>query len=178
MNAEWLYHNSDDNSRRYVLGTVGSNTLICVGVNPSTAEPDHPDNTIRSVMRVAAENRYDSWIMVNLYPQRSADPDDLDDVCNEEFVSSNINHIEELLLEHQNSDIWAAWGTAIEKRAYLTDCLERMVAVSRINECRWFRFGDLSKKGHPHHPLYLKADSPKDPFDVVAYLDRRKRQNM
>ena len=31
--------------------------------------------------------------------------------------------------------------------------------------------GPRSKKGHPHHPLYLKKDSGLDPFDLPAYLD-------
>ena len=28
-----------------------------------------------------------------------------------------------------------------------------------------------SKKGHPHHPLYLRKDSTPEPFDVENYLN-------
>jgi len=125
-------------------------------------------------MRIAAENGHDSWVMINLYPQRSGDPDDLDNICNEEFLSSNIYNIGELLQKYQNSDIWAAWGTAIEKRAYLMDCLKKIIMITKDNDCRWSSFGNLSKNGHPHHPLYLKTTSPKHPFDVIAYWDHRK----
>ena len=32
-------------------------------------------------------------------------------------------------------------------------------------------FGKRSKKGHPHHPLYLRKDSTPELFDVENYLD-------
>ena len=31
--------------------------------------------------------------------------------------------------------------------------------------------GAISKKGHPHHPLYLRRDEPLRDFDVARYLD-------
>ena len=37
---------------------------------------------------------------------------------------------------------------------------------------KWYRAGKLSKKGHPHHPLYLKADSKLEEYDVEEYLER------
>ena len=36
---------------------------------------------------------------------------------------------------------------------------------------RWVTAGPRSKKGHPHHPLYLRKDSPLDPFDAAAYCN-------
>lgn len=45
MPEQWLYEHNDDNSARYVLGTVGENPLVCFGVNPSTAEPNALDAT-------------------------------------------------------------------------------------------------------------------------------------
>jgi len=70
----WIYEQSTDNSARFVLGTVGENPLVCVGVNPSTAAPGTPDLTVSKVMGFASRNGFDSWVMLNLYPQRSADP--------------------------------------------------------------------------------------------------------
>jgi len=67
--------------------------------------------------------------------------------------------------------VWAAWGTIIEKRDYLPDCVRDMIAIGRGRGARWFSAGKRSKKGHPHHPLYLRKDSPLEPFDVDGYLD-------
>jgi len=74
MTETWIYERTADNSARFVLGTVGVNPLVCVGVNPSTAAPGDPDRTVSKVMGFAARNGFDSWVMLNLYPQRSIDP--------------------------------------------------------------------------------------------------------
>ncbi len=31
---------------------------------------------------------------------------------------------------------------------------------------------DITKKGHPHHPLYLRKDEVLRPFDMDAYLEK------
>ena len=65
---EWLYERTVDNSARFILGTVGSNPLICFGINPSTAEPSNLDPTVNYVSRLAVSNNYDSFVMLNVYP--------------------------------------------------------------------------------------------------------------
>ena len=66
--------------------------------------------------------------------------------------------------------VWAAWGTIIEKRDYLPKCLRDMLAVGQELGASWYCAGAVSKKGHPHHPLYLKKDSGLDIFDMESYL--------
>ena len=36
---KWLYAPNFYSEYRYILGTRGKNPLICIGINPSTAEP-------------------------------------------------------------------------------------------------------------------------------------------
>ena len=66
--------------------------------------------------------------------------------------------------------VWAAWGAVIEKRPYLADCLRDMIAVGTDLGARWHSAGSRSKKGHPHHPLYLRKDSVLEPFDAEEYV--------
>jgi len=66
--------------------------------------------------------------------------------------------------------VWAAWGTIIEKRSYLPLCLRDMVDAGESYGAVWYCAGAVSKKGHPHHPLYLRKDEKLKPFDVSAYL--------
>ena len=40
--SRWLYVPDFYTEYRYILGTIGANPLICIGVNPSTAEPATP----------------------------------------------------------------------------------------------------------------------------------------
>ena len=59
----WLYVPPFYTEYRYVLGTVGQNPLLCIGLNPSTAKPDKLDRTLQSVERVAAFNGFDRFLM-------------------------------------------------------------------------------------------------------------------
>ena len=68
--------------------------------------------------------------------------------------------------------VWAAWGTIIEKRPYLRDCVRDMVAIGEEYGARWLCAGKCSKKGHPHHPLYLRKEEKVRDFPVTAYLDQ------
>lgn len=165
----WIYKNNEDNSSRYVLGTAGDKTLICIGVNPSTAEPSALDNTMKSVDRLRKENGYDSWVMLNLYPQRATNPNAMHDVQDDDLVNENLRHIEELFQSNQ-VEIWAAWGSLIEKRPYLRNCLHQIVELSKKYDCKWYHAGRLLKAGHPHHPLYLRKDEKLKCFDINEYL--------
>jgi hypothetical protein len=46
-----------------------------------------------------------------------------------------------------------------------------MVAIGQELGASWYCAGAISKKGHPHHPLYLRKDEKLKPFDVRGYLD-------
>ena len=170
--SRWLYVPDHYSEYRYLLGTRGSRPLICVGINPSTAVPDRLDNTLKSVERIALGNGYDSFIMFNVYAQRATKPDDMDDELNEELHRENMKAFDYILslYKEEKPSVWAAWGTIVEMRPYLKDCLREMVDISYKHEARWFSSGAISKKGHPHHPLYLKKDSGLDEFDMESYL--------
>ncbi|MDD6160965.1 MAG: DUF1643 domain-containing protein [Oscillospiraceae bacterium] len=167
---KWLYVPNRYSEYRYILGTRGRNPLICVGINPSTAAPDDLDNTLKSVERVAHYNGYDSFIMFNVYAQRATDPDHMEEVCNAELHGENMRAFDYALSLNPSPAVWAAWGTIIEKRDYLPRCVEDMIALGRARGARWYSAGKRSKKGHPHHPLYLRKDSVLEEFDVAQYL--------
>ena len=71
--GQWIYERSADGSARFVLGTVGVNPLVCFGINPSAAVPNAPDRTVARVGNFAVDNCYDSWTMLNVYPQIATD---------------------------------------------------------------------------------------------------------
>jgi len=165
----WLYENNENNSARYILGTKGDRPLVCIGINPSIAEPDKLDRTLQSVARISKFNGYDSWIMINIYPQRSTDPQGLDVQRDNSISNENLLHIEKIFKEY-NPTIWAAWGTNIEIRPYLINCLHEIAALSIKYQCNWLNFGNCSKEGHPHHPLYLTKTCSVSVFDLKSYL--------
>ena len=170
--GKWLYVPNFYSEYRYILGTRGQKPLICVGINPSTAAPDDLDNTLKSVERVAHHNGYDSFIMFNVYAQRATNPDDMEMTYNQALHAENMKAFDYILsldADHAPA-VWAAWGTIIEKRDYLPVCVRDMIEIGQKRGARWFSAGKKSKKGHPHHPLYLRKDSPLDEFDVAGYV--------
>ena len=168
----WLYVPDFYSEYRYILGTRGDTPLICIGINPSTASPDDLDNTLKSVERIAHSNGYDSFIMFNVYAQRATDPDDMERICNELLHEENMKAFEYVLnLSKDKPAIWAAWGNIIEKRPYLPDCVRSMIEIGNKYDAVWYSAGKISKKGHPHHPLYLKKDTPLDIFDINEYIN-------
>lgn len=171
---KWLYVPNAYTEYRYILGTRGVNPLVCIGINPSTAKPDDLDNTLKSVERTAKFNGYDSFIMFNVYAQRATNPKDMDGAFNECLHKENMNAFRYVMSSYEQGNkpaIWAAWGTIIEKRPYLIPCVKDMIEIGNEYGAEWFSVGKKSVKGHPHHPLYLKNNSPTEKFDVVGYLE-------
>ena len=166
----WLYVPNFYSEYRYILGTRGKKPLICVGINPSTAKPGDLDNTLKSVERIALGNGFDSFIMFNVYAQRATDPDTMEKTCNDELHRQNLEAFRYVLSISEKPAVWAAWGTIIEKRDYLPRCLQDMLEAGQEFGAQWYCAGRISKKGHPHHPLYLKKNEEIRPFDVDAYL--------
>ena len=168
---KWLYAPNFYSEYRYILGTRGKNPLICIGINPSTATPDDLDNTLKSVERIALGNGFDSFIMFNVYAQRATSPDDMEKTCNPMLHKENLKAFEYVLSISPKPAIWAAWGAIIEKRKYLPDCVRDMVRLGESYGAAWYCAGAITKKGHPHHPLYLRKDEKIKPFDVSNYLN-------
>ena len=170
--AKWIYAPNFYSEYRYILGTRGSNPLICVGINPSTARPDALDNTLKSVERIALGNGYDSFLMFNVYAQRATSPNDMEKTCNPLLHKENLEAFRYVLSLSSQPAVWAAWGAVIEKRSYLSACLRDMLQAGKECGANWYCAGAITKKGHPHHPLYLRKDEVLRPFDMDAYLKK------
>ena len=167
---KWLYAPNFYSEYRYLLGTRGKKPLICVGINPSTARPDALDNTLKSVQRIALGNGFDSFLMFNVYAQRATSPDDMEKICNPLLHRENLEAFRYILSLSPQPAIWAAWGAIIEKRKYLPQCIRDLLLAGEEVDAQWYCAGAISKKGHPHHPLYLRKDEKLRSFDVAAYL--------
>ena len=168
---KWLYAPNFYSEYRYILGTRGKNPLICIGINTSTAAPYDLDNTLKSVERIAFGNGFDSFIMFNVYAQRATSPDDMEKECNPLLHAENLEAFRYVLSISENPTVWAAWGAIIEKRKYLPVCVKDMLKTGEDYGAKWVCAGAITKKGHPHHPLYLRKDEKIRPFDVAGYLE-------
>ena len=127
-------------------------------LNPSTADGETDDPTIRRCIKFANTWGYGWLHVVNLSPLRATDPRELlragpepEDVWLENLAT--------VVATAEASDlVVAAWGVhgAVEDRA------DRVLAAL---DGRWriYCLG-LTKEGHPRHPLYLRKDAEPQAF--------------
>ena len=168
VEQQWIYEHADDGTARFVLGTVGENPLVCFGINPSTAVPGAPDRTVARVTRFAVDNGFDSWMMLNVYPQISTDPKGLHLEHDAVLKAENERHIAEAV--EGKRALLAAWGGLVTSRSYLRALLADILHITDAAGAQWVSLGKPTKDGHPRHPLYVRADTPLAPFDIAGYL--------
>ena len=164
----WIYE-QDGEQIRYVLGETGDKTVICIGINPSTATPEKLDRTLENVKKIAKYNDYTGWIMLNVYPQRNTKPQDLPKIVDNTLHGKNIEVIKNILNNAQEFDIWCAWGTLIEEKKYLKNCLKEIYDLLENKKVNWFCTGQ-TKDGHPEHPLYIPIKTKFKKFKVEKYI--------
>lgn len=165
--GKWLYVPNFYSEYRYILGTRGENPLIVIGANPSTAAPDALDPTLASAQRVAKNNGYDSFFMLNVYPQRATDPNDMERERNNFLEQQNVEAFKYLLTLSPTKNVWCAWGNLVTKRLYLALCVNSLVLEGLHYDAHWLSAGEPLKSGQPHHPLYLKAATQLIPYDPI-----------
>lgn len=165
--AGWAY--IGDDKERYLLGEPGSYNMLIFGINPSEASPgeNNLDPTTRRVRKIAKEEGYDGWLIVNLYPLRDKNPDMLPDEPDKVLVENNLKVLEVLEKNYTIGKIWAAWGDSIDNQFYLGDGLYDIQEV--ISSDQWFYRGTMTKAGNPRHPLYLKSDEKFNWFPIADY---------
>ena len=154
---QWIYEKNEDNSARFVLGQIfnpNGKTLLCFGINPSTACPECIDNTIKKVINISRYNGYENWIMLNVYPQRATDPNDMHLERDESLVQANLLHIKEVSQKFFDCDVLLAYGNLITKRKYLKPCLAEILSLLNGEYGRSIKVIKLTKAGNPVHPLY------------------------
>lgn len=173
--AEWVYEPSDDGLARFVLGTVGANPLVCFGINPSTAVPNSLDPTVRRVKGLAARFEFDSWTMLNVYPQIATLPKDIGTALDADLKIENERQIEKLI-NGRRLTLLGAWGGLIVSRLYLRPLLVDIVRITGAAGCGWVSYGDPLVDGHPQHLSRAAKGLPLVPFDMDAYLLRISRR--
>jgi hypothetical protein len=150
------------NRYRYWLTRIWVPALpgVCwVMLNPSTADAERDDPTIRRCVRFSRRWGFGGLVVVNLFAWRAKRPAELsaiDDPVGEDNDAS--------LLEHAGGrTVIAAWGNhgALLGRA---KTVLQLLAGSRI------RCLGVTAAGQPRHPLYVAGDSATLPVQVASGL--------
>ncbi|TIW09543.1 MAG: DUF1643 domain-containing protein [Mesorhizobium sp.] len=128
---------------------------VFVMLNPSTADGEEDDPTIRRCVGYAKAWGYDRLEVINLFAYRATEPKALlalghnDDPVGEGNLDA-FRHV--LNLDYPVGTIICAWG------AHGAHLGQDETALGWMGSHRRYALG-LTKDGHPRHPLYLPASA-------------------
>jgi len=136
---------------RFTLGTLGKKPLYVFGLNPSTATDIDSDTTVSKVMGFATRHGCDSFVMFNLYAQRTPYPDKLHKQIDKDLHNQNLEHILKTIENNKDLLFLAAWGETVKVRDYFKICIHDIVSKTKTKNIQWLKIGELTKSGHPRH---------------------------
>ena len=154
---------SDDEKYRYSLTRIvapltGEGTCTFVMLNPSTADGEQDDPTIRRCIGFARAWGFERLKVVNLYAYRATDPRDLWAVDPYPPYVTQIGPENDCTISKVigGSDlVVCAWGAGSRSPSREGQVLDLIGAPHCLG---------LTKYGAPRHPLYVKADALPQPF--------------
>lgn len=128
-----------------------------VMLNPSTADADIDDPTIRRCMSFARREGAGGIVVANQFAFRATEPDDLRKAT-DAFGPDNENALREVAAEAAATGmpIVCAWGAHGGKS-------NRHIVILQSAGARLVCLGK-TKDGHPRHPLYVRGDQALEDF--------------
>jgi hypothetical protein len=159
---------------RYFLGRIRSNGPTCtfIMLNPSTADAEQDDPTIRKCMGFAERWGCGQLDVVNLFAVRATSPKNMmastDPVgpLNKHYFDSAINtHVNNYDIARTGmGPLVCAWGA---HGGFKDQDLEVLGWLDNWPSAKPMCLG-VTKEGHPKHPLYVPYDAP-----LIPYRGRR-----
>jgi len=129
-------------------------TVAFMMLNPSTADEDDDDPTLRRCINYAKDWGYGRLEVANLFALRATDPSELQN-HNAPIGGANDVHLRKVC---ENAEkVVAAWGTN-------GSLLGRGQEVAEMLDTELFAL-DTTKDGHPVHPLYQPSDAEPEPWN-------------
>ncbi|WP_408635252.1 DUF1643 domain-containing protein [Novosphingobium kunmingense] len=125
-------------------------------VNPSTADEQNDDQTIRMVRRFGQRHGYGKILIGNIFAFRSRDIKALQTAI-DPVGPDNDSHLERIMQEADRC--YAAWGTENKLPMELRGRWRQVADMAEGLECELFCLDHLAGD-HPRHPQILKYADP------------------
>ncbi len=148
---------SPDGLHRYTLRRTWAPgpTLLFVGLNPSTADAEADDPTVRRLKGFADREGYGTLAIANLFTYRTPSPAALWKLPPEERLGLPADSYLTLAVIDAHA-ILCGWGACAKQAAARIDAVFSLLEASGRP---LYRLG-LNADGTPAHPLYQRADAP------------------
>lgn len=167
---------SDDGKYRYQLSRIWDATKIkcCfVMLNPSTADHDIDDPTVRKCIGFARQWQCGGIYIVNVFPYRATDPREILKLSRDELRGDRQKFFYYLIDAVQHSEfIICAWGNHGQHLLSSSWILGQLDGVERPK----YHLG-FTKVGEPNHPLYLPYSTERKYWTVKNYGTDRPETN-
>mgnify|MGYP001392673031 CR=1 FL=1 len=164
--SKWVWSYNKGFTSRYVLGEIGSDTVLCIGLNPSNSTPKNLKYTLTRVRNISKQNDYDGWVMVNLYPKIDTYPKNLPKEKAQKDLDENFQEVTELLELYNFRGVWFAWGNNFDSRGFNEYSLKRYLEIFQDNY-EIFHYGKLTRKNQPKHPRASRNNEIFNRFKVI-----------
>lgn len=134
--------------------------MVWVMLNPSTADAEVDDPTIRKCQGFARRHLHGGVIILNLFAWRSTDPKVLATV-GDPIGPKNDTHIDAVLhsIAPGGGTVMAAWGADPAARFRGPAVIKRIRSTCGLVRCL-----GTTQSGAPKHPLYPPYDTPLVPL--------------
>jgi hypothetical protein len=132
-------------------GNCVGNFVMFIGLNPSTADEQKDDPTVKRCIRFARDWGYGGLIMTNIFAYRATDPAVMK-AQDDKAVGPENNYWLSFTARGANI-IVGAWGTHGAFRDRDSNVIGLINEIPRLIYCL-----GITKNGQPKHPLYLKAN--------------------
>ena len=157
---------SDDGLHRYLLRRAWDHAkprALFIMLNPSTADAEVDDATIRSCIRLCRSWQFGSFEVVNLFSFRATNPAELIDASDP--IGPDCGKVMSAAFERCDLYI-CAWGTNVAASWHPKHRDRARMVLSDLRSYRRPAIYCLgtTKSGAPKHPLYIKTGTGLEVF--------------
>lgn len=166
---------SDDGEYRYILERLGISDgrkiLAVIGVNPSLADADKDDPTVRRIYGFCRTLGFSTALVGNKFARRSPDvkalrrPGDPIGPENDRYLAEIIRAADVVLV---------AWGPLAKLPEALRGRWKDVVRIADAEQRTLYCLG-TAQDGHPRHPLMLPANAQLEEWMVPWFVGRSRQ---
>ena len=142
--------------------------MVFVMLNPSIADDQQDDPTVRKCMGFAAANGCNSIVIANLfafvspYPAALLEVDDPIGIQADDYLSRAVQ-----ITQSDQADLVAAWGSQPRLRDALRPRVDLFEQICRTFSVTPLCLG-VNRDGSPRHPARLGYDTPLEPWRLPS----------